>query len=66
MMKQKKAVRNLIDPDFIEQGKTIGIIGGGQLGQMMALSAKYGGMKSSPWIQRQTVLVVRWLTSRLC
>ncbi|WP_274540145.1 NAD(P)-dependent oxidoreductase, partial [Lactobacillus acidophilus] len=28
-----------------EQGKTIGIIGGGQLGQMMALSAKYGGMK---------------------
>ena len=30
---------------YIEQGKTIGIIGGGQLGQMMALSAKYGGMK---------------------
>ena len=37
MMKQKKAVQNLTDPDFIEQGKTIGIIGGGQLGQMMAL-----------------------------
>ena len=35
----------MTDPDFIEQGKTIGIIGGGQLGQMMALSAKYGGMK---------------------
>ena len=45
MMKQKKAVQNLTDSDFIEQGKTIGIIGGGQLGQMMALSAKYGGMK---------------------
>lgn len=30
---------------YIEQGKTIGIIGGCQLGQMMALSAKYGGMK---------------------
>lgn len=31
--------------DFIGQGKTIGIIGGGQLGQMMAISAKYSGMK---------------------
>jgi 5-(carboxyamino)imidazole ribonucleotide synthase len=31
--------------DFIQQGKTIGIIGGGQLGQMMAISAKYAGMK---------------------
>ena len=64
MMKQKKAVRNLIDPDFIEQGKTIGIIGGGQLGQMMALSAKYGGMKVIT-LDPTTVLVVRWLTSRL-
>lgn len=44
-MKQKKAVPNLNRPEFIQQGKTIGIIGGGQLGQMMALSAKYGGMK---------------------
>lgn len=30
---------------YIEQGKTIGIIGGGQLGQMMAFSAKAAGMK---------------------
>lgn len=45
MMLPKKAVLTLTDSDFIEQGKTIGIIGGGQLGQMMALAAKYGGMK---------------------
>lgn len=31
---------------FIPQGGTIGIIGGGQLGQMMALDAKYAGMKT--------------------
>ena len=31
--------------DYIPQGGTIGIIGGGQLGQMMALDAKYAGMK---------------------
>lgn len=31
--------------NFIPQGKTIGIIGGGQLGQMMALDAKQTGMK---------------------
>lgn len=31
--------------NFIQQGKTIGIIGGGQLGQMMALDAKQTGMK---------------------
>lgn len=36
----------ILTETFIEQGKTIGIIGGGQLGQMMALSAKYGGMKT--------------------
>ena len=30
---------------MIQQGQTIGIIGGGQLGQMMALDAKYTGMK---------------------
>lgn len=30
---------------YIPQGGTIGIIGGGQLGQMMALDAKYAGMK---------------------
>ena len=45
MMKQRKAVQILTDSNFIEQGKTVGIIGGGQLGQMMALAAKYGGMK---------------------
>lgn len=31
--------------NFIPQGKTIGIIGGGQLGQMMAIDAKQAGMK---------------------
>lgn len=30
--------------NFIQQGQTIGIIGGGQLGQMMALDAKATGM----------------------
>lgn len=30
---------------FIEQGKTIGIIGGGQLGQMLTFDAKASGMK---------------------
>ena len=30
---------------MIQQGQTIGIIGGGQLGQMMALDAKKTGMK---------------------
>lgn len=30
---------------MIQQGQTIGIIGGGQLGQMLALDAKYTGMK---------------------
>lgn len=38
-------MENLSRTDFIGQGKTIGIIGGGQLGQMMAISAKYSGMK---------------------
>lgn len=31
--------------NYIEQGKTIGIIGGGQLGQMLAFDAKQNGMK---------------------
>ena len=30
---------------FIQPGKTIGIIGGGQLGRMMALAAKHAGFK---------------------
>lgn len=33
------------DRKLIQQGKTIGIIGGGQLGQMMALDAKQTGMR---------------------
>ena len=43
MIKQKK-VGNILNK-FIPQGSTIGIIGGGQLGQMMALDAKQTGMK---------------------
>ncbi len=43
MIKQKKA--GSILNKFIPQGSTIGIIGGGQLGQMMALDAKQTGMK---------------------
>lgn len=35
---QKRAVSNL--DSMIMQGKTIGIIGGGQLGQMLSFSAK--------------------------
>lgn len=31
--------------EFIEQGKTIGIIGGGQLGQMLTFAAKQVGMR---------------------
>ena len=31
--------------EFIEQGKTIGIIGGGQLGQMLTFAAKQAGMR---------------------
>lgn len=42
-MMLKKAVRTLTK--MIQQGQTIGIIGGGQLGQMMALDAKQTGMK---------------------
>lgn len=42
-MPLKKAVLNLTK--MIQQGQTIGIIGGGQLGQMMALDAKQTGMK---------------------
>lgn len=42
-MPLKKAVRTLTK--MIQQGQTIGIIGGGQLGQMMALDAKQTGMK---------------------
>ncbi|WP_075529787.1 5-(carboxyamino)imidazole ribonucleotide synthase [Ligilactobacillus sp. WC1T17] len=42
MIKRKRVVINL--SKMIEQGKTIGIIGGGQLGQMLALSAKQAGM----------------------
>lgn len=34
-----------MNSQFIQQGKTIGIIGGGQLGQMMALGAKETGMR---------------------
>lgn len=42
-MQQRKAGRTLTK--MIQQGQTIGIIGGGQLGQMMALDAKQTGMK---------------------
>lgn len=42
MIKQKKVVKIL---KYIKQGQTIGIIGGGQLGQMLALDAKANGMK---------------------
>ncbi len=42
-MKQKKA--GIILTNFIQPGSTIGIIGGGQLGQMLALDAKQTGMK---------------------
>ncbi|MFJ6969169.1 MAG: NAD(P)-dependent oxidoreductase, partial [Ligilactobacillus salivarius] len=43
MMMQKRAVSNL--DSMIMQGKTIGIIGGGQLGQMLSFSAKKAGMR---------------------
>ena len=43
MTKLKKAGRTLTK--MIQQGSTIGIIGGGQLGQMLALDAKQTGMK---------------------
>lgn len=43
MMKLKKAGHILTR--MIQQGATIGIIGGGQLGQMLALDAKQTGMK---------------------
>lgn len=43
MMQQRKAVQILTK--MIQQGSTIGIIGGGQLGQMMALDTKQTGMK---------------------
>lgn len=45
MIKHSKAGRILMTSHFIQQGKTIGIIGGGQLGQMMVLDAKQTGMK---------------------
>ncbi|WP_162255638.1 5-(carboxyamino)imidazole ribonucleotide synthase [Liquorilactobacillus uvarum] len=38
-----KAVKNL--SNIVAQGKTIGIIGGGQLGQMLAFSAKKAGFR---------------------
>lgn len=41
--RRQKAGRTLTK--MIQQGQTIGIIGGGQLGQMMALDAKQTGMK---------------------
>lgn len=43
MIKLRKVVTNL--SRYIEQGQTIGIIGGGQLGQMLAFDAKQAGMK---------------------
>lgn len=43
MTRRQKAGRTLTK--MIQQGQTIGIIGGGQLGQMMALDAKQTGMK---------------------
>ncbi len=36
--------------------KTIGIIGGGQLGQMMAIAAIYMATRSLRWIQLATAL----------
>ena len=43
MIKLRKVVNNLID--YLKPGQTLGIIGGGQLGQMLALDAKSLGMK---------------------
>ncbi|MFT9455804.1 MAG: 5-(carboxyamino)imidazole ribonucleotide synthase [Liquorilactobacillus hordei] len=43
MIKQWRVVRNL--SKMIAQGQTIGIIGGGQLGQMLAFSAKSAGFR---------------------
>ena len=41
-----KAVIFLADTAQLKQGQTIGIIGGGQLGQMLVLSAKEMGLKT--------------------
>ena len=35
----------ILNNTFIQPGKTIGIIGGGQLGRMMALAAKEAGFR---------------------
>ena len=59
---------------YIPQGGTIGIIGGGQLGQMMALDAKYAGMKviildPTPKLWRPTRTNKRlksWLSAPTC
>lgn len=41
---------------MVNSFKTIGIIGGGQLGQMMAIAAIYMAIRSSRWILLTTVL----------
>lgn len=46
MIKLWKAVIFLADTEQLKQGQTIGIIGGGQLGQMLVLSAKAMGLKT--------------------
>ena len=47
----------------MSSSKTIGIIGGGQLGQMMAISAIYMGHKLSRWILRRIARPLVWLKS---
>ena len=53
---QGKSLRSL----RMSSSKTIGIIGGGQLGQMMAISAISWGIRSSRWILRRTAQPLAW------
>ena len=47
----------------MSSSKIIGIIGGGQLGQMMAISAIYMGTRLSRWILLRIAQPLAWRRS---
>ena len=63
---RESAIRTLeSNAPRILPGAAIGVLGGGQLGRMMALAGRTWAIGSSPWTRRRSPLAGRPLISRL-